>query len=432
MKLTQSKLHALWLFLLYFLYIFNISFAPLPYYVRTRVLFGVVGLAVATLMLRPSRISKSVVWIICIFGLLLVPSVLTAAINHNVDLWFTQYTVQQILHLFGAYLLVLLSVRCIQDFNLDKLFKMVIYAVALNNLLAVIMFFVPPLQDFMVSVQNYDELARTKLEEYLDMSFRLYGWGIQTFFMGGLISGYALLLLAYLLRKEFGGPQSLRLILLFLFITLTGMFIARTTLVGAILGGGYLFLPDNWNTELSLTAIRRNFRFLFVVIGAAIAGIATLNYLFPEAWNTDIIGYALELYINLDQGNELATQSTDDLMTMYLWPDNWQTWLIGDGQFNVPGGFYMDTDVGYLRMIYYFGLLGTAVFFLIQLFLVWRIRWLYRDRQVALLLTISLGYVLILNLKAMADVNIFLFLMLWLGVLVGEPDEELSSDSLNC
>ncbi len=416
MKLAKGTLHTPWLFLLYFLYIFNISFAPLPYYLRTRILLGVIGLALATLMLHPLRISKSAVFFLCILGLLLVPSGITAVANRVIDPWFIQYVAQQVLHLFGAYVLVLLSVRLVRDFDLDKLFTLVVSAVALNNLFALIMFFVPPLQDFMIAVQNYDELARTKLEEYLDMGFRFYGWGIQTFFMGGLLSGYALVLLAYLLRKERRGWRGFLLVLLFLFITITGLFIARTTLVGALLGGLYLFWPERWNPTLSLAAIRRNFLFVAVLVGAIVAGIATLNYVFPDAWNTDVIGYALELYINLDQGDEIATQSTDHLLTMYIWPDNWQTWLIGDGLFNVPGGFYMDTDVGYLRMIYYFGLLGMTVFFLVQLFLVWRIHWLYRDRHMAFLLLVSLGYVLLLNLKALADVNIFLFLMLWLGV----------------
>lgn len=422
MKLARGAFHTPWLFLLYFLYIFNISFAPLPYFLRTRILLGVVGLAVATLMLHPLRISKSAVTILGVFGLLLVPSALTMIVNRTVDLWFVQYAAQQVLHLFAAYLLVLLSVRLIHNFGIGKLFAMLVYAVALNNLFALVMFFVPPLQDFMIAVQNYDELAQTKLEEYLDMAFRFYGWGIQTFFMGGLLSGYALILLAYLLRKEQRGWRGFWLVLLFLFITITGLFIARTTLVGALIGGVYLFWPERLNPVVSLAALRRNVIFVSVIVGALVLGIALLNYVFPDAWNSDVIRYALELYINLDQGDELATQSTDHLLTMYLWPDNWRTWLVGDGIFNVPDGFYMDTDVGYLRMIYYFGLVGMVTFFVIQFFLAWRIHWLYRDRHVAFLLLVSLGYVLLLNLKALADVNVFLFLVFWLGVLQQEAE----------
>ena len=55
---------------------------------------------------------------------------------------------------------------------------------------------------------------------------------------------------------------------------------------------------------------------------------------------------------------------------MYVFPDNMKTWLIGDGYFSAPrdvdpyfvgklvGGYYMGTDVGYLRFIFYFGIIG--------------------------------------------------------------------------
>lgn len=59
---------------------------------------------------------------------------------------------------------------------------------------------------------------------------------------------------------------------------------------------------------------------------------------------------------------------------MYVFPDNTKTWIIGDGYFANPGAtdqyytgrmrtdFYMGTDVGYLRFIFYFGALGLIAF----------------------------------------------------------------------
>ena len=61
---------------------------------------------------------------------------------------------------------------------------------------------------------------------------------------------------------------------------------------------------------------------------------------------------------------------------MYVFPDNVKTWIIGDGYFDGPSntdpyyvgptmtGFYMWTDVGYLRLIFYFGLIGLFTFML--------------------------------------------------------------------
>ena len=59
---------------------------------------------------------------------------------------------------------------------------------------------------------------------------------------------------------------------------------------------------------------------------------------------------------------------------MFVFPDNIKTWIIGDGYIENPynrdpyytgprfGGYYMGTDVGYLRFILYFGLLGLSLF----------------------------------------------------------------------
>ena len=58
---------------------------------------------------------------------------------------------------------------------------------------------------------------------------------------------------------------------------------------------------------------------------------------------------------------------------MYVFPDNLKTWLIGDGYFGTPdddpnylgasmSGYYMGTDVGYLRFIFYFGIFGLLAF----------------------------------------------------------------------
>jgi hypothetical protein len=59
---------------------------------------------------------------------------------------------------------------------------------------------------------------------------------------------------------------------------------------------------------------------------------------------------------------------------MIVFPDNVKTWIIGDGYFHGPSetdpyyvgptmvDFYMGTDVGYLRFIFYFGIIGLIAF----------------------------------------------------------------------
>ena len=59
---------------------------------------------------------------------------------------------------------------------------------------------------------------------------------------------------------------------------------------------------------------------------------------------------------------------------MIVYPENLKTIIIGDGYFNNPvatdpyfigkiiGGYYMGTDIGYLRFIFYCGTIGLLAF----------------------------------------------------------------------
>ena len=84
--------------------------------------------------------------------------------------------------------------------------------------------------------------------------------------------------------------------------------------------------------------------------------------------------FAFEGFFSLVEQGEWDVSSNNSLMNMYVFPDNAKTWIIGDGYFDGPSntdpyyvgptmtGFYMWTDVGYLRFIFYFGLIGLGAF----------------------------------------------------------------------
>ena len=86
--------------------------------------------------------------------------------------------------------------------------------------------------------------------------------------------------------------------------------------------------------------------------------------------------FAFEGFFNLVENGEYSVASNDTLKDMYVFPDNLKTWIIGDGYFSNPywsdanyiwqgqnrRGYYMGTDVGYLRFIFYFGVIGLAAF----------------------------------------------------------------------
>ena len=118
---------------------------------------------------------------------------------------------------------------------------------------------------------------------------------------------------------------------------------------------------------------------------------------------------------------------------MVVWPDNLKTWIIGDGYFSnsrydpnylgdaTDKGFYMGTDIGYLRFLFYFGILG----------LVWIIGVLVYSAYVcaeqfkkyAWLFIMALGVGLIIWAKVSTDIFLFFCLFLCAAALQETPEE---------
>ena len=158
----------------------------------------------------------------------------------------------------------------------------------------------------------------------------------------------------------------------YVIIIVIGNMMARTTSVGMVLSVVYLIM----NSGLHKLKLLSSTRLLWTKIG----GIALLvvPYLIYK-YNTDAnfykdVRFAFEGFFALYEKGEWYVGSNVQLKNMVVFPDNIKTWIIGDGYFNNPihtdpnyigkitGGYYMGTDVGYLRLIFYMGLTGLFAF----------------------------------------------------------------------
>lgn len=79
-----------------------------------------------------------------------------------------------------------------------------------------------------------------------------------------------------------------------------------------------------------------------------------------------LLPYTFEYVYNFVDRGELTTASSDELMSMWIWPQADIQWLFGDGYFAHPtieGSNYVPSDIGYVRMIFYVGLIGSALYY---------------------------------------------------------------------
>ena len=160
-----------------------------------------------------------------------------------------------------------------------------------------------------------------------------------------------------------------------LFVVTVGSMISRTTSVGGGIAFANILLVTfrDSSTVHKLRLIGNFITLLFVTIT-----ISMILYQTNDSFRNNI-RFGFEGFFSLAEKGEWQTNSNDILKNMVVWPDNAKTWIIGDGYIENPLdrsldsydmyyvgptflGYYMQTDIGYCRFIFYFGLVGLIIF----------------------------------------------------------------------
>lgn len=203
---------------------------------------------------------------------------------------------------------------------------------------------------------------------------RKYGIGANLDVAGSRFSA-VLVILAFVLsraQKERHDKWIPFYVLAFFLIAAEGNVIARTTTVGVLLSIMYWILRIG---SLRVSGPNLNRKAISMFSAVAIIAVMLCIYLYnaDEKFMEDM-RFGFEGFFSLVEKGSWDVSSNDRLSTMYVWPESTKTWLIGDGYFASPrdtdpffigeivGGYYMGTDVGFLRFIFYFGLLGLCAF----------------------------------------------------------------------
>lgn len=122
---------------------------------------------------------------------------------------------------------------------------------------------------------------------------------------------------------------------------------------------------------LSLLVIfLRYFHFIINLRYSAII-IVTLIFILNlfQSTNQSSIDHSLELFVNLYEYGTLNTDSTTAIFNDHIiFPDNISTFLIGDGLYSINNANYMNTDIGYLRVIFYSGIFTLFLFLLVNFY----------------------------------------------------------------
>ena len=381
------------LFLFLFLYIYNIVFIFFPGSLNSRSFIGVLGFIYMLLVTR--KIDKSFFNTILLYFFLIICTsiIIILNISKNADYWLLQHLIISLIYLIGAYFL---CVSFTKKVSFSSFIYIIVLAILFHNLIAFIaMISHGFLQDMIFSIQKLDSEIFFELK---DGYTRAIGFGVGNFFMGGVTSGLGIIFSFFLYKIK--RISIFKLVSFVSLIFITGIFIARTTMIGLI---GVLLLFEDFKKDLhKIIKV-----FSVFILSAILLFMYIINFL------KDIINlnWAFELFFAYQEGN-IETGSTNELKEMYVFPNNLSTWILGDGRMMADDGvrYYMGTDVGFLRLLFFGGIFFTIVFFICQFILSYII--IKRDKDLKYLIILINLYSLLLNFKGFTNLNYILFLIL--------------------
>lgn len=385
-------------FILFFLYVANIQFVFLPDKMRTRLIISVIGFIYYISRFKASDIYRIVDVVKMIIPLAIWMGFSIVA-NSSTQIWFLQYVVLQILFMFGAVFVI----------HFGKLYKIttllwffVIYILT-QDIIAFSGLQMPTIYSLLDSIQ-VSELSESRRQI---IETRAFGFGEFAVFGGGVWIAIGLLCMTLLYKlKEM---STYVYILLFMLLLGTGLFVARTSLTG-LLSVVILLFPINKNKK----------KMFFLVIWG---GVFLFFLQFQESYFESIglnTNYAFEIFNKYGETGHIQSNSYN--ATREMWktlPTEASTWLIGDAMYeDKAGGYYMHTDVGYLRVIFYGGLVGLFLY-LLYIFKLTNLSYLRSGNNQELKFFLYTYYVLVLiwMWKGHFDTNIFLYLWLFSSTL---------------
>ncbi len=404
--------------ILIFLYFYTRIFSFLPF--STTVIFGIFGFLWFGLLVLQDKISFTINKHMMRFLILLISvgavSMVSLAINSTRDIKFISYVFSALTIIFASYFVIKILKKMKYELSFESIGRLIINAIFIQSIIAFSMFLIPELKELLLGLEKLtaDQYARINAL----FEFRIFGLGASKTFMAGIYNGFGLILMAIFFRMyKFSLKQLFIFSFKFLLIFLVGMMMARTTLVGALLAISIILMPKDFKATISMVKKR----FLFITL-AFIAPIITILLLinFSSTFAMTFgraIEYGFEMFVNYFAYGSFETDSTNELKTLHVFPTEIKTYIIGDGYWAHPtdiGQYYMNTDVGYLRLIYYFGIVGLLTYLAMQMYLIVRA---YKSFNIgAEIYLFVVAYFLILNLKGFTDLLFIhiLFLMAYL------------------
>ena len=372
-------------------YLFPISFTFIPTSINSKMLLAVFGIAAFAyegirnhgLMVSAQTLVSGIlatvfsVWcLFCVF----------AADSH--DMTYASYVVSYLTWMAGAYG-VYSALRLGYDkVDLPLLTRYLAYVCVAQCLIAVLI--------------DNSSFVEQLVDSFMDQGQDFYKRGHRLYGIGAALdpSGIRFSTVLVLLAHQIATNKSLQvnrwylvsIMIDYSIIMILGAVISRTTLVGASLGLGYILfslIKFRKGGFMTLRMIQMIYRFLIALTGIVIVTVVIYRHSVPFQ---GYFRFGFEAFFNWVETGEFHTSSSDHLMqTMWIWPEDFRTWMIGRGTF---ANYINDTDIGYCNFVFYCGVIGLFLFSTYFIYCHLSLNRKFRNFLICSLLLVSLTFII--------------------------------------
>ena len=372
-------------------YFFPFEFAFLPG-INTKMVLAVIGLMLLAVQWAKEKSMTTAkdmlavsVWA-AVFSLF---SFFSVTYNNTTDYAYATYIVSMWVWLSGAYA-VLSLIRAVHgSISIQFIFHYMAWVCAVQALLGIVIDNVPAVKSIVDTYFMQDEI-----KAYLHKTDRLYGIGAY-FDTAGVRFSCALLGLGYLLAHNTSRYWRVWYWVLFIVIILFGNMMSRTTIVGTFFCIVYIVIKNFSVGSMQLTASRLRTFTVIALLAVVVSSSVYYGYQHSPVMR-NYLQYGFELFYNSVNSGEFTSSSTERF-------------------------------VGYLRLIFYCGSIGLAIFMLFFAYCTYALvrKW----RGEALLFTFMFVLALVVWVKISTDIFCVYVLLMLLEKQGDSIQEKLFSDT---
>lgn len=345
------------LFFSLFTYFYSIQFNFFP--ISTLRILQIIGFAFFFYHVMKKGLNR-VILLFFLYGILFffIGFLSTSIFNNANEYEVAMRGIHIFLLVFAAYFIVLLMRKIFYEFSLYTIVEWMLLVTIVQGVCSLIFFFSPIIYD------KYNQFVVNDSNIPLDIvgSYRLMSVGGVRFANAAAHYGVVMWggILLYVQKRTILYKYKILFYLITTLFCVVGIMSGRTFFIVLSLTFPYVYYMSEHRSIFN--TLKQMFFLFFPTLV-----LCTILFIYLMRDNEMMVQWAFELFINLVDNGQMESSSTTGMVeNMYVFPSLLKTWFIGDGRITDGDLFYMHTDVGYIRSLFYWGGIGTLIYYFSQ------------------------------------------------------------------